>query len=148
MYVGKLHKLKGVRDRCIKYGMKDPPKIPSMVNNITTDPALRWGDVTTKRYLLVHWSQINLGEVISFQRDTHLFVAEEDMTSSEWVKDILVNSSEATLSQHVGDNFQQLKPIEQGDIIYIKFLLDEMLCMTNDIVTALQSFLKAFYDEG
>ena len=42
--------------------------------------------------------------------------------------------------------FQQLKPIEQGGIKYLKFLLDEMFCMKNDVVTAFQSLLKAFAD--
>ena len=73
MYVGNLHKLKGLRNRCVKYDMKDPLNIPSMVDEMTTDPAVRWGDMTTKRYLLVHWYQINPGEVISFQHNTNLF---------------------------------------------------------------------------
>ena len=60
---------------------------------MTTDPAVRRGGVATKSYLLVYWSQINLGGVISFQCNTNLFAAEEDMNSSDWVKDLLVNSS-------------------------------------------------------
>ena len=67
MYVGNLHKLKGVHIRCAKYYTKDPLNIPSMVYETTTDPAVQWGDATTKRDLLVHWSQINLGVVIFFQ---------------------------------------------------------------------------------
>ena len=85
IYVGNLHKLKGVRNRCVKYDMKDPLKIPLMVDETTTDPAVRWGDATTKRDLLFHCSQINLGEVIAFQRNTNLFTAEEDTTSNDWV---------------------------------------------------------------
>ena len=93
---------------------------------------------------MVHWSQINLGEVIVFQRDTNLFAAEEDTTSSDWVKDILANLSEAALSQRVVEKFQQLEPLEQGVITYLQFLLDEIFCMTNEFFTALQSFLKVF----
>ena len=78
--------------------MKDPLKIPLMIDETTTNTAVRWRDVTTKRELLVHWYQINLWEVIAFQRDTNLFAAEEETTSSDWVKDILANSSEAALS--------------------------------------------------
>ena len=61
MYVGNLHKLKGVHDRCVKYDMKDLLKIPSMIDETTTNPTVQWGDVTTKRDLLVHWYQINMG---------------------------------------------------------------------------------------
>ena len=31
---------------------------------------------------------------------------------------------------------------------YFKLLLDEMFCMTNDVVSALQTFLKTFSDIG
>ena len=148
MYVGNLHKLKVVHDRCVKYDMKDTLKIPSIVGETTADPVVQWGDATTKRDLLVHWSQINLGGVISFQCNTNLFAYEEDMTSSEWVKNLLVNSSEAALSQRVDEKFQQLKPLNQGGIMYLKFLLYEIFCMTNDIVTAFQLFLKVFSDKG
>ena len=114
--MGKIHKLKGVQNRCVKYDMKDTLKIPSMIDETTTYPEMRWGNATTKRDLLVRWSQINLGEVIAFQCDTHLFATEEDMASSDWVKDILVNLSEAALSQCVDNNFQWLEPLEQGGI--------------------------------
>ena len=77
-----------------------------MVDETTEDPTVKWGDVTTKRDLLVHWYQISLGEVIDFQHNTNLFAAEEDMTSIDWVKDLLVNSSEATLLQRVDERFQ------------------------------------------
>ena len=38
------------------------------------------------------------------------------MTSIDWVKDLLVNSSEAALSQRVDEKFQQIEPLEQGGI--------------------------------
>ena len=60
------------------------------------------------------------------------------MTSSDWVEDLLINLSEAALLQRVEEKFQQLEPLDQGGTTYLKFLLDEMLCMANDAVTALQ----------
>ena len=76
--------------------------------------------------------------MIAFQRDKNFFADEEEMDSSDWVKDLLVNSSEAALLHHVDEKFQQLKPLNQGGITYLKFLLYEMFCMTNYIVAALQ----------
>ena len=43
IYVGNLHKLKGLRDRCVKYDMKDPLKIHLMVDETTNDTAVQWG---------------------------------------------------------------------------------------------------------
>ena len=60
---------------CVKYDMEVTLNITSMVNDTTNDPAVRWGDATTKRDLLVHWPHINMGGVISFQRSTQIFAA-------------------------------------------------------------------------
>ena len=73
MYVGNLHKLRGVRERCVKYDMVNPLKVPTMIYVATIDPSLQWGGETTKRDMLVHWSQINLADTIAFQRDKNSF---------------------------------------------------------------------------
>ena len=56
MYVGNLQKLRSVRDRATKYDMMDHLRIPVMIDSLTTEPADRWGDETTKRDVLTHWS--------------------------------------------------------------------------------------------
>ena len=71
MYAGNLQKLKGIKDPITKYEMVDPFKIPVMVNSDTENPALRWGDETTKRDIIVHWLQVDLTEAIAYQRDTN-----------------------------------------------------------------------------
>ena len=148
LYVGNLEKLKGVKDCITKYDMMDPFKIPALVDIDTDDPELRWGDETTKRDMLVHWSQIELLEVKAYQLDTNGYASEEDMTSSDWVKDLMMNSSEVELKGRVDEKFEKLDSLEQGGITYLKLMLDEMFCMTNDVVTALQTFLKNFAVEG
>ena len=70
------------------------------------------------------------------------------MTISDWVKDLMVNSSEAELKQRVDEKSEKLELLEQGGITYLKFMLDKMFCMTNDVVVALQTFLKNFAEEG
>ena len=70
------------------------------------------------------------------------------MTSIDWVKDLMINSSEAELKQRVDEKFEKLKSLEQGGIFYLKFMLDEMLCMMEDVVDVLQTFLKNFSEEG
>ena len=70
------------------------------------------------------------------------------MASSDWMKDLLVNSSEATLTQLVDEKYQALDSLERGGVTYLKLLLDEILCMTNDVVSSLQMFLKIFADVG
>ena len=70
------------------------------------------------------------------------------MTSSDWFNDLMMNSIEAELKQRVDEEFEKLESLEQGGINYLNFMLDEMFCMTNDAVAALQTFLKIFAEEG
>ena len=79
--------------------MVDPFNISFTVDSDTENPALRWGYETTKRDILVHWSQVDLTEVIAYQRDTNKYASEEYIKSSDWFKDLMVNSSEAELKQ-------------------------------------------------
>ena len=41
------------------------------------------------------------------------------------------------MTQRVDDRYQALDSLERGGITYLKLLLDEMFCMTNDVVSAL-----------
>ena len=128
--------------------MVDPFKIPVMIESETENTALRWGDETTKRDILVHWSQVDLTKAITYQKDTNQYASGEDMTSSDWVKDLTMNSSEAKLKQRVDEKFDKIKSLEQGGITYLKLMLDKIFCMTNDVLAALQNFLKVFAEEG
>ena len=69
------------------------------------------------------------------------------MTSSNWVKDLMVNSSESELKQRVDKRFKKLKSLKHGGITYLKFMLDEMFYMTNNVMAALQTFFKNFAEE-
>ena len=51
------------------------------------------------------------------------------------------------MKQRVYEKFDKLDPLEKVGITYLKFLLGKMFCMTNDIVPALQKFLKSFAEE-
>ena len=98
--------------------------------------------------MLQHLSQITLDDTKDFQRDKNMFASEEDMARLDWMKDFLINSSEAALTQHVDEKYQALDSLERGGITYLKLLLDEMFLMTNYVVSALQKFLKTFSDIG
>jgi len=148
MYVGNLHQVKMFKERTTKYNMLEPLSAPIMIDISTADPGARWGGEETKRNLLDHWSQVSLVEVLAFQSDTNEYASDEDMASSDWIKDLLTNSSADELSQQVDEKFEKLEPFEKCGISRLKIQLDEMFCMTNDVVAALQTFIKRFAEEG
>ena len=119
-----------------------------MIDNTTVDPGARWGGEETKRNLLDHWSQVSLVEVLTLQRDSNEYASGEDMVSSDWIKDLLTNSSADELNQRVDEKFEKLEPLEKDGISQLKVQLDEMFCITNNVVTALQIFLKRFAEGG
>ena len=45
------------------------------------------------------------------------------------------------------EKFDKIDSLEKGGITYLNLFLEEMLCMTNDVVTAFQTFLKTFAEE-
>ena len=63
------------------------------------------------------------------------------------MKDILTNSSKIELKNQVNEKFENIEALKQGGITYLEFFLDKMFCMTNDVVTAFQTFLKTFAEE-
>ena len=70
------------------------------------------------------------------------------MTIRNWVKDLMMNSSEAELKQRVNGKFKNPESLEQGGITYLKFMLDKMFCMQNDAMAALYTFLNFFAEDG
>ena len=101
----------------------------------------------TKREMLVHLSQINLEETISFQCNMNSFALDEEMTSRNWVKYLLTNSSKDDLKQRVDEKSDKLDPLDQGRITYLKFFYKNVL-HKNNVVTAMHKFLKTFAEEG
>ena len=79
----------------------DPLRISVMIDSLTTEPADRWGDETTKRDVLTHWFQVDVADIIAFRQDTNRYASDVDMTSSDWLKDLLINSSEPELLERV-----------------------------------------------
>ena len=52
------------------------------------------------------------------------------------------------MKQKFDKKFYKLESFEKDGITYLKFMLDDMFCMANDAVAALQTFLKNFAEEG
>ncbi len=85
----------------------------------------------------------------AWQRDTFDWCTDEDdLTSMEWVKEFLTNSSDINLVKCLDEKFDQLFEYEQGGITYLKIALDEIFTMSNMVIISLQKFLKQFTQGG
>ena len=67
--------------------------------------------------------------------------------SSEWLQDLLYVSSTPELRELVSQKTSLLVPdpdISSGGAVMIKITLDQMFCLTTEVVTALLEFLEQF----
>ena len=149
MYVGNLAKVGLLEERVNEYDMKSVLMIwpPKDMNAAAVKD--RWGDPKDAKCLLTHWSSFLLDIVKQWQKDTNEeCVDDEDLTSCEWISQLLDNSSATELIHRVDVKYNKLTTAERGGVTRLKIQLDEMFCITNDVVKALQSFLLEVSEEG
>jgi hypothetical protein len=92
---------------------------------------------------------VSLKKVCVWQRDSFDWcIDDNDLTSMEWVKELLTNSSNIYLVKHVDEKFDQLYEYEQRGITYLKIALDEMFMVSNMVIMLLQKYLEQFAQEG
>lgn len=145
--IGNGLKLKKLSQRMTQFDMMDCIMIPALKDETTDDPGDRWGDESTKISLLQHWSKLTLDQVLKWQEDTNLY-SEDDMDSSDWLKQLLVNSSDDDLNKRVDEKYDELEETQKGGVVRLKLQLDEMFYMSPDVVNALQEWLRLFETTG
>ncbi len=143
-YVGNLDKLKLFRKRIEAFDMFDPFLIPTWIDPDAISVLDCWDNRKHDGINLTkHLSKLLLEHMCAWQRDTFDWCTDEDnLTSTEWVKELLTNSCDFNLVKHIEEKFDQLFEYEQGGITYVKIALDEMFTMSNMVITLLQKFLK------
>ncbi len=149
-YVGNLDKLKLFRKRMEAFDMLDPFLIPIWTNPMAISVVDRWGDRKSEVVdLTKHWLKISLEHPCAWRRDTFDWCTDKnDLTSMEWVKELLTNSCDINLVKRINKKFDCLAEYEQGGITYLKMVLDEMFTMSNMVIMSLQCYLKQFAQEG
>jgi hypothetical protein len=132
------------------FDMLDPFLIPIWTNPMAIRIVDRWGDRKSEVFdLTKHWSKISLKHACAWQRDTFDWCTDEnDLTSMEWVKELLTNLCDINLVKHINEKFDCLAEYEQGGITYLKVALDKMFTVSNMVIMSLQRYLKQFAQEG
>ncbi len=107
-YVGNLDKLKLLRKLMIAYDLYNPFMVPLWIEPQAIGVMNRWGDRGSDSIdLLKHWSQVSLEHVCAWQRDTFDWCNDnEDLTSIEWVKELLTNSCDINLVKRIDEKFE------------------------------------------
>ena len=150
MYVSNRDKLKVLKERVIRYDMLDAVMIPAVKDPSGSTMLEKW-DFTQRANLIENWTVIPQGLVEQYQIDVNNH-SSKDSVSSNWLRDLLEANTEPTLVAKAHEKYDQLiETVDlkcEGGIIYLKILLDEMFCMTTEVVEALQSYLENFAQSG
>ena len=149
MYVGNIERLQELKERAERYDLVDIANIPDYRDKNATHPADKWDGVDKRTSLIDSWSQIELQHVCDYQSDINKY-SSVDGVSSEWLQDLIYNSSTPELRELVAQKTASLvvDDSQLGGAVMLKITLDQMFCMTQDVVTALQDFLEDFGKNG
>ncbi len=135
-YVGNLDKLKLFRKCMEAFDMLDPFLIPIWMSPMAISIVDCWGDRKGEAVNLAkHWSKISLEHACAWQRDTFDWCTDKNnLTSMEWVKELLTNLCDVNLVKCIEKKFDCLAEYEQGGITYLKMALDKMFTMSNMVI--------------
>ena len=148
MFVGNHDKLEQIKERATKYDLYGAILVPELVDSAKTLPTEKWGDASTKKSLLEHWNAFTVEQVAEFQGDLNRY-SSLDSISSEWLRDLLYNSSSPALRAKVEKSYKPYaEKCQQGGALYLKIMLDAMFLMTKDVVDSLQAYLEKFAKKG
>ena len=148
-YAGNLAKIKSFKRHMDSWDMSDPFVIPKLKNPSALSVEDCWAErKTTGMNLLRHWERLSLSQCKNWQRDSLNYASLDDLTSMEWAKTLMMNSCDALLVERIDEKFDELRPDEQGGVMYIKLALDEMFTVSTTVVNTLQGFFENFAKEG
>ncbi len=122
--------------------MLDPFLIPIRTNPMAISVVDRWGDGKSEVVdLTKHWSKISREHACAWQRDTFDWCTDENnLTSMEWVKELLTNLCDVNLVKRIDKKIDCLAEYEQRGITYLKIALDEMFMMSDMVIMSLQHY--------
>ena len=88
-----------------------------------------------------------LKHVLLWEKDTNTYF-EHDVDSIKWLNSLLIASSTDELNILVNENFDLLPTIEQGGIVRLNIVLDEMFFVSEAVLRSLNTWLKQYSQEG
>ena len=84
-----------------------------------------WGGEDTMLYLLDHTNDFALEHVYLWKKETNTY-SEQDAESSKQLNALLIASSTDELNIEVNEKFYLLPSIDQGGIVRLNLMLDDM----------------------
>ena len=148
LYVNFMMVLRDLDNRAIKMDMTAATRVPAYADKNETDLEKKW-DFNNTTDLTKSWHSLSIEHVMDYQKDINQR-STLDSRSSDWLRDLIYNSSDDALRSLVSDKIDlQTKEVSQrGGIVMLKVTLDQMFSMTGSVRSALQKWLEDFSTSG
>ena len=95
-----------------------------------------------------HWAKLPLAHVKLWQQDFNLFAFDEDLTSSNWVQELIEVMLDSEVRKQVKEKYDPLPQREKGGIVYFKIAMEIIFKMSSLTVAALREYFIAFGRNG
>ena len=147
-YVNFMMVLRDLNDRAVKMDMTAVTRVPAYADKDESDLDKKW-DFNNLTDLTQNWHSLSMEHVMDYQKDINQR-STLDSTSSDWLRDLIYNSSDDALRSLVSDKIglQTKEVAERGGIVMLKVTLDQMFSMTGSVRSALQKWLEDFSTSG
>ena len=89
-------------------------------------------------YLLDHINAFMLDHVLLWKKGTNTY-ADNNVEISKWINALIIASSTDELNIWVNEKFDLMPILDQGNILRLKIMIDEMLFMSEAVVQALNT---------
>ena len=122
------------------YDMEDCLKIPILRDHIAIHDNFIWGGDYFNSYLLDHMNAFTFNHVLLWEKVTNTYT-EHNTESSKCINALCIASSTNELNIQVNDKFYLLTIIEQGDIVCLNLMLDNMFFVSEAVVPYLHTWL-------
>jgi hypothetical protein len=95
-----------------------------------------------------HWARLSMAHIKLWQKEFNLFAENDDLTSSNWVQELIEVMLDPEVKKQVKEKYDTLKQIEKGGIIYFKIAMETIFKMSSLTIKALKDYFVAFGKNG
>lgn len=95
-----------------------------------------------------HWAKLPLAHVKLWQQDFNLFAFDDDLTSSNWVQELIEVMLDSEVRKQVKEKYDPLPQREKGGIVYFKIAMEIIFKMSSLTVAALREYFITFGRNG
>ena len=138
-----------LKERIRQYDMVNAISIPVLKDKTGSTPAERWDFTQPRRNLVDSFLVIDEIDVKLWSQDSLMWgKTKYERMDQEWLLLLSKNACSTDLAMKINTAFSELPGKYQGGVVYLWMVLNTIVRISDDVVKALQAYLKEFREKG